>query len=161
MSWWQRSPQGLSAEDEWVEIEVAIDSGATETVMAAETLNGIADITEGPALRRGVAYEVANGVEIPNLGERTFSGFTDEGGQRGKTAQICAVNKTLMSVSKVAAQGNIVVFDDDRSYIEDKVSGERTWMQQVGGMYMLKMWVSRKTTREAGFYWRGVSSAAT
>ena len=139
------------AEDEWVEIEVAVDSGATETVMAAETLNGIVDITEGPALRRGVTYEVANGVEIPNLGERKFLGYTEEGGQRGVTAQICAVNKTLMSVSKVTAQGNRVVFDDDGSYIEDKASGEIAWMQQVGGMYMLKMWVSRKTTKEAGF----------
>ena len=78
-------------------------------------------------------------------------GFTEEGGQRGITAQVCAVNKTLMSVSKVAAQGNRVVFDDEGSYIEDKVSGERTCMQQVGGMYMLKMWVSHKTTKEAGF----------
>ena len=139
------------AEDEWVEIEVAIDSGATETVMAEETLNGIVDITEGPALRRGVTYEVANGVEIPNLGKRKFVGFTEEGGKRGITAQVCSANKTFMSVSKVAAQGNRVVFDDEGSYIEDKVSGERTWMQQVGGMYMLKMWVSRKTTKEAGF----------
>ena len=56
-----------------------------------------------------------------------------------------------MSVSKVAAQGNRVVFDDDGSYIDDKVSGERTWTKQVRGMYMLKMWVSRKTTKEAGF----------
>ena len=81
------------ADDEWVEIEVAIDSGATETVMAEATLNGIVDITEGPALRRGVTYEVANGVEIPNLGERKFVGFTEEGGQRGITAQVCAVNQ--------------------------------------------------------------------
>ena len=139
------------ADDEWVEIEVAIDSSASETFMAEATLSGIVDITEGPALRRGVAYEVANGVEIPNLGERKFLGFTEEGGQRGITAQICAVNKTLMSVSKVAAQGNRVVFDDDGSYIEEKSSGERTWMQQVGGMYMVKMWVSRKTTKKAGF----------
>ena len=56
-----------------------------------------------------------------------------------------------MSVSKVTAQGNRAVFDDDGSYIEDKASGEITWMQQVGGMYMLKMWVSRKTTKEACF----------
>ena len=62
------------AEDEWVEIEVAIDSAATETVMAEETLSGFVHITEGPALRRGVTYEVANGVEIPNLGERKFLG---------------------------------------------------------------------------------------
>ena len=134
-----------------MEIEVAVDSGATETVMAEDTLNGIVDITEGPACRRGVTYEVANGVEIPNLGERKFLGFTEEGGQRGITAQVCAVNKTLMSVSKVAAHGNIVVYDDEGSYIEDNVTGERTWMRQVGGMHMLKMWVSRKTTKEAGF----------
>ena len=44
------------AEDEWVEIEVAVDSGATDTVMVAETLNGIVDITEGPALGRGVTW---------------------------------------------------------------------------------------------------------
>ena len=90
-------------------------------------------------------------LRVQRLGERKFLGFTEEGGQRGITAQICAVNKTLMSVSKVAAQGNRVILDDDGSYIEDKVSGERTWMKQVGGMYMLKMWVSRKTTKEAGF----------
>ena len=83
------------ADDEWVEIDVAIDSGATETVMAEATLNGIVDITEGPALRRGVTYEVTNGVEIPNLGERKFVGITEEGGKRGITAQVCAVNKTL------------------------------------------------------------------
>ena len=42
------------------------------------------------------------------------------------TAQICAVNKTLMSVSKIASKGNRVIFDDDGSYIEDKETGERT-----------------------------------
>ena len=67
------------------------------------------------------------------------------------TAQNCAVNKTLMSVSQVAAQGNRVVFDDEGSYIQDKASGEKLWMEEVGGMYMLKMWVSRKSTQEAGF----------
>ena len=88
-------------------------------------------------------------------------GFTEEGGQRGITAHVCAVNKTLMSVSKMAAQGNRVIFGDDGSYIEDKASGERTWMQQVGGMYILQMWVSRKTAKEAGFERRGVSGAET
>ena len=51
----------------------------------------------------------------------------------------------------MTAQGNRVVFDDEGSYIEDNTSGEITWMQQVGGMYMLKMWASRKTTKDAGF----------
>ena len=51
-----------------MEIEAVVDSGATETVMGEETLSGIVDITEGPACRRGVTYEVADGSEIPNLG---------------------------------------------------------------------------------------------
>ena len=31
------------AEDEWVEVDVAVDSGATETVMSEETLSGVID----------------------------------------------------------------------------------------------------------------------
>ena len=139
-------PHGVNTvgKEEWVEIDVAVDSGATETVMSAEPLDGVIDITEGPALARGVKYEVANGVEIPNLGERKFVGVTEEGVARSLTAQICAVNKTLMSVSKVAKAGNRVVFDDDGGYIEDKSTGERIWMEQIGGMYHVEIGVSRE-----------------
>ena len=49
------------------------------------------------------------------------------------TAQICVVNKTLMSVSKIASKGNRVVFDDDVCFIKDKTTGERSWITQVGG----------------------------
>ena len=67
-------------------------------------MNGVIDITEGPAMRSGVTYEVADGTEIPNLGERKFLGFIEEGGQRCVTAQICAVEKTLMPGARRAAQ---------------------------------------------------------
>ena len=146
-------PNGINAvaEDEWVEIDVAVDSGATETVMAEDTLSGIIDITESLACKRGVMYEVADGTQIPNLGERKFLGVTEDGQGRGVVAQVCAVNKSLMSVSKIAGKGNRVVFDDAGSYIEDKTTGEKTWLQQSGGMYYLKMWVSRKSSAEAGF----------
>ena len=119
--------------------------------MSERTLAGVIDVTEGPATKRGVTYEVADGTEIPNLGERKFLGFTEEGGRKGVTAQICAVNKTLMSVSKITSKCNRVVFDDAGSYIEDKKTGEVTWMHQVGGMYHIKIWVSRKSLAEAGF----------
>lgn len=130
--------------EEWVEIDVAIDSGATETVMSPESLEGVVGITEGPAFVRGAKYEVANGVQISNLGERKFVGVTKGGVARSLTAQVCAVNKILMSVSKVAKACNRVVFDDDGSYIEGKRSGERIWMEQVGGMCSVRMWVSRE-----------------
>ena len=37
-----------------------------------------------------------------------------------------------------------MVFDDDGSYIEDKSTGERIWMEQIGGKYPVKIGVSRK-----------------
>ena len=57
----------------------------------------------------------------------------------------------MLSVNGMTKNGHRVVFDDDGSYIEDKSSGERSWMHEVNGMYMLKLWVSTKTTNEAGF----------
>ena len=65
------------------------------------------------------------------------------------TVQIGAVNKTGMSVSKIARAGNRVVFDSEGSYIEDKHTREKLWMTKVGGMYSVKMWVSR--TGATGF----------
>ena len=47
--------------------------------------------------------------------------------------------------------GHRVVFDGDGSYIEDKATGDKSWMHEVNGMYMLKLWVSKKTSKEAGF----------
>jgi hypothetical protein len=54
---------------------------------------------------------------------------------------VCDVNKALLSVKKMTSAGNRVVFDDDGSYVEDKRSGERMWMSEEEGMYILKLWV--------------------
>ena len=116
-----------------------IDSGATETVVGEEMVTSV-ETKEGAASRRGVMYEVANGERIPNLGEKRFVGHTEEGMERKVTAQVAEVNKALLSVKKIVAAGNRVVFDTE-SYIEDKASGERMWPSEAQGMYMLKMWV--------------------
>lgn len=58
---------------EWEAIDLAVDSGASETVIGEEMLVGI-PLKKGEANRRGVQYEVANGVRIPNLGEKRFKG---------------------------------------------------------------------------------------
>ena len=136
-------PEGIHAmgqSREWEEVEMAVDSGASETVMGPEMLEGV-ETKESLASRRGVEYEVANGIRIPNLGEKQFKGITDEGLPRNLRVQVCDVNKPLLSVSKIVQGGNRVVFDGSGSYIEDKASGERMWLQEKGGMFMLKMWV--------------------
>lgn len=136
-------PEGVNAvkgAGQWEEIEMAVDSGASETVIGEDMLQGV-ETKEGPASRRGVQYEVANGVRIPNLGEKTFKGHTEEGFQRNLKAQVCEVNKALLSVNKMVQAGNRVVFDNTGSYIEDKFTHEKIWLEEKGGMYMLRMWV--------------------
>ena len=139
-------PEGVNEIEEtgeWEEIEFAVDSGATETVLGEEDLPGI-EVKAGAASRRGTQYEVANGVLIPNLGEKKFGAYTEEGSLRNVTAQVCDVNKPLLSVRKVMAGGSRVVFDEAGSYIENKATGERTWLKEQGGMFILKMYVQKQ-----------------
>ena len=122
---------------------MAVDSGATETVLGEEMLSWLG-IKEGIQSRKGVVYEVANGARIPNLGEKMFTEVSTEGAVRSITAQVCDVNKALLSVKKVVAAGNRVVFDQTGSYIEDTQSGEKMWLTEEGGMYCLTMWVDKE-----------------
>ena len=57
----------------------------------------------------------------PNMGEKRFTVTTHEGPSRGITTQVCDVDNPPLSVRKVVAGGNRVVFDVAGSYIEDKV----------------------------------------
>ena len=122
---------GMKGDDGYTEVFFAMDSGATETVMSDGMLDMIG-ITKGSAYKQGVQYEVANGLRIPNLGEKRFVGETEEGFKRNMTAQVCDVNKALLSVAKVVAAGNRVVADN-RSYIEDLKSGEKIHLTEQGG----------------------------
>ena len=138
-------PEGVNSVAEsgdWEEIELAVDSGATETVVGEEMLHSIRT-TEGEAFKRGVEYEVANGVTIPNLGEKCFVAVAEEGQRRKMRAQVCAVNKALLSVSRMVQAGNRVVFEHNGSYVEDLHSGEKMYMYEKGGMYGLKMLVEK------------------
>ena len=124
-------------------IGLAVDSGATENVMNEDMLCSV-EVKEGAAYKRGVKYEVANGDVIPNLGEKKYVGVSEEGISRSITAQVCDVNKVLLSVKKMTAAGNRVVLDDAGSYVEDKNTGEIMWMREENGMYMLKLWVQAR-----------------
>ena len=126
----------------WEEIKYSVDSGATESVTPEDMVKSI-PATQGAACKRGVEYEVANGVSIPNEGEKRFTAVTEEGKEKNMVVQVCDVNQGLLSVSKAVAAGNRVVFDGDGRYIENKRSKERTWMRAEGGMYTIKMWVRR------------------
>ena len=50
-----------------------VDSGASETVVNEDMIQSV-ETKEGKAYKNGVCYEVANGIRIPNLGEKRFFG---------------------------------------------------------------------------------------
>ena len=72
-----------------------------------------------------------------------MKGVASDGSIKNITAQVCDVNKSLLSVSKAVKAGNKVVFDDEGSYIQNKLTGEMTWLTEEGGMYALKLWVKK------------------
>ena len=124
-------PASLNAirADGWEEVEMAVDSGASETVIGPHMVNS-AETKASRGSKSGVRYEVANGVRIDNLGQKKFTATSDEGISRDVTAQVCEVTKGLMSVHKLVSKGNRVVFARDRSYIEDAKTGEKMFLQE-------------------------------
>jgi len=136
-------PEGLKSMEEapeWEVLEMAVDSGASESVVSDEMLTRI-DTVEGDAMKKGVQYEVADGTLIPNLGEKKFIAVNDSGVARHMRAQVCEVNKALLSVHRVVQAGNRVVFAASGSYVQDEQTGETMALEEKGGMYMLKLWV--------------------
>jgi len=139
-------PEGVNmvGEEEWEEINMAIDSGATETVVGEDMLTSI-DTVEGEAYRKGVQYEVASGTLIPNLGEKRFIAVGEGGEMRKMKAQVCSVNKALLSVKRVLQAGNRVVFSQKGSYIQDEHTGEKLNLKEENGMFMLKLWAKKNS----------------
>ena len=68
----------------WKKVRFCLDSGAGETVMAEGDLPEI-PTKESWGSKHGQSYEVANGEEIDNLGEKRFVAHmvTTEGGDSG------------------------------------------------------------------------------
>ena len=44
-------------------------------------------------------------------------------------------------MKKLTAAGHRVVMDENVAFIEDKTTGEKIWLEEVGGMYALRLWV--------------------
>ena len=60
---------------------------------------------------------------------------------RSLKAQICGVNRDLLSVSKLVSAGSRVVFSRAGSYVQDEHTGQKMWLKESGGMYTLSLWV--------------------
>ena len=127
----------------WEEVEMAVDSGASTTVIDDETLPGIPAEGANPDIH----YEIADGIKIPHMGTKTFTAHMENGEVRKLTATVTEVNKCLLSVSKIAAAGSRVVFDVEGSYIESSPKHPRIPLEAKRRMKVLMMWVAKDQKR--------------
>ena len=132
---------------EWEHIESVVDSGGAIPVLPPDA-TGEHATQESPASKRGVQYEDASGNWIPNLGEKFVPVVTSEGTVRGYHTQIADVSKPLSSVRSMNKAHQTVVFDEDGSFIFNKVSGELNWLRDDGTNFLLDMWVMPKVEIE-------------
>ncbi len=131
---------GQPPELKWRKISIAIDSGAAETVIP-HTLVPEYPITDTERSRSGLCYASATGQPIPNLGEQRLPLATREGSLRMMALQAAPVAKALGSVAKICKAGHQVVFDEEGSYIVNKVTGEVNWLREEHGNYLLDVWI--------------------
>ena len=128
------------ANPQWEAIEMAVDSGASETVAPLNMCQGI-PIEDTKASLSGTKYEVANGHVIHNKGQKNTVIQAEEGVPKLLSFQVCDVHKPLLAVSRLCEAGNAVVFHPAWSYIENLRTGEKTTLEQRDGLYELKVWM--------------------
>ena len=116
---------------------VIIDSVAAESVLPKDWCPQ-ASVRKGEAF--GKSYTAANGSAIKNRGEKIVSMVTREGQWKDFKFQVCDVTWPLASVSKIVEAGHSVVFSPEwkgGSYIMNIQTGEKTWLAQRGGVFLL------------------------
>ena len=129
------------AEGEWIEVELTADTGACDTVIPKAMCSGIHIVASQQSIL-GLAYEVANGASIPNLGERRCEIWTEGASKvRNITMQVADVHKGLLSLSRCADMGFKSRFGKRFGCLIDSGSGEVIPLTRKGNLYMLKCWV--------------------
>ena len=141
---------------------IIIDSGACASVMPTSWCSHVPS-NETPQSQAGDYFRAANGNKIYHEGEKVISMMTQEGALRDMKFTVCDVSKALGSVSQMCKTGHRVAFNfswsNQGSYIEHISTGERLWLQEEGGLYVLKTKVApahRQTSKwkAQDFHWQ-------
>ena len=88
----------------------------------------------------------ATGEEIANLGEVFLPMMTKENTKRSKKMQVAEVSRPLASVTRICEAGHVVVFDEDGSFIFNKMTGEINQLREESGNFMFDVWIPPKST---------------
>ena len=106
--------QLLAGTQDWIEFEVALDSGCTDHVCASDDAPGYVCI-KSPGSRVGQLFVVGDGGRIPNKGQACLSLETmgESPSAIQFTFQIAKVSRSLVSVGKICVGGVCWVHGDE------------------------------------------------
>ena len=131
---------------------LTVDSGAADHVMPIGWLPAILfAIVQSIGSRMGLHYVAADGTIIPNVGQQHVKFMTTEGTWMGILFQLAAINKPLVSVSKLIEDGYQVIFDDAGSYILHKKTKNIVRMRKQKGVFVIDCYVNKPAEPTEGF----------
>ena len=119
-------------------IEVTIDSGASESVMSKKQARKVR-MRPSEGSRNKVQYIAANGAVIDNEGEKHVKVETAEGYVCNLKMQITAVNKALLSVSKICDTGHDITFWSEGGAIVHRATGQTVKFKRIDGVYRMRL----------------------
>ena len=136
---------------EWIQVELTADTGACDTVMPRTMCSGIPIMPSMQSIRE-LKYEVANGQDIPNLGERRCLMWTESGTSPMLiNLQVADVHKALLSLSRCADMGFKGRFGRLAGALVCEKTGEMIPLERKGNLYVLKAWLRAAPLPRAPF----------
>ena len=128
--------------DGWIQLELTAGSGACDSVDPRTGACEGFEIFPSLQSEHGFSYEVANGQELPCLGERRLQMRT-EGSDltRVMAIQVADVRKPLLSLSRCADAGYERRFGKRFGCLYDTTNGDMIPLERRGNLYFLKCWV--------------------
>ena len=118
-----------------------VDSGAAASVIPERLLDGFT-VRKGEAARNDVHYMVADGAKVPNLGEVEVQVVTREKTRGTILFQVADIQKPILAVSALTAQGNAVAFTETGGTIRNLKTGRVMRFRKVRGVYVLRLLVA-------------------
>jgi hypothetical protein len=122
--------------EEVCEMNVALDSGAVDHVLATDDLPSSAEICELTGSRVGKSFVAANGQPMQTFGECTLECEDERGLRTAASFAVTEVSRPLQSVSRICDQDLEVLFTKTEAKIRDPKSGRfvATYPRR-GGLY--------------------------
>ena len=116
-----------------------MDSGAARSVCPRGFAEHLGTI-ESEHSKSGKSFRTATGTAVANEGDRTVTGYTDQGSATSMKYVVANVAAALDSISQICDSGSIVVFERTGGDIK-RPDGRQIPFERHGDTYRRNVWV--------------------